>query len=235
MPDPSTTTGMPVPPPGRPLHGLTLLLVDDSRFASDAVRLMTLRSGARLRRADCLTAAHRHLRVYRPDIVVVDLGLPDGDGTTLIAELAHLKPRPSVILGTSGDDTASDAVIAAGANGFLPKPLTDLAFFQQSILRHLPGDDPRNALHRVPAERVEPDPIAFHDDMVRAADLLNHRDRLDYVAQFVGTVARTAADLPLARAAEGLRNRHQQGSPATAELTTLSSLVDARLAAYAPI
>ena len=57
-----------------PLRGITILAVEDSRFASEALRLMCNRLGARLRRAETLSAAHSHLRLYRPDLVIVDLG-----------------------------------------------------------------------------------------------------------------------------------------------------------------
>ena len=127
----------------RPLLGLTVLVVEDSRFASEAVRLLCIRSGARIRRADSLIAAHRHLQVYRPSVVIVDLGLPDGSGIDLIAELATADPanRPVILAssGADGEDQGSQA-LAAGADDFLAKPITSVSAFQQSVLMHLPDE-----------------------------------------------------------------------------------------------
>jgi DNA-binding NarL/FixJ family response regulator len=103
----------------RPLMGLTVLLVEDSRFASEAVRLLCLRSGARIRRADCLASAYRHLQVYRPSVVIVDMGLPDGSGGDLIAAIRQMVPAVPVVLGISGDSGLRGDAMAAGADGFL--------------------------------------------------------------------------------------------------------------------
>ena len=103
----------------RPLLGLTILVVEDSRYACEAIRLMCLRSGARIRRADCLRSARRHLSVYRPSVVIVDLGLPDGSGLDLIAELASAIPRVTGLLGLSGNTGMAAEAINAGADGFL--------------------------------------------------------------------------------------------------------------------
>ncbi|MFC3118515.1 response regulator [Jhaorihella thermophila] len=103
-----------MPTPSRPLMGWTILVVEDSLYASDAVRLLCLRSGARIRRADCLASARRHLQVYRPSAIIVDLGLPDGSGLGLIAELNAAVPRIPVIIAVSGEDTVAQAALDAG-------------------------------------------------------------------------------------------------------------------------
>lgn len=190
----------------RPLLGVTVMLVEDSRFASDAVRLLCLRSGARIRRADCLNSARRHLRVYQPNVAIIDVGLPDGLGTALIAELAAARPRIPVILGTSGDDVVREDVLAAGADGFLAKPVESIAQFQALLLSLL--DDPgRGQPHAPSQDRVTPDPIALRDDLRHAADVLRNgpdEDRVRYVAQFTGGLARSAGNPSLAQAAQSL-------------------------------
>lgn len=187
---------------GLPLHGLTLLVVEDSRFACDALRLLCQRSGARMRRAETLQAARAHLKVYRPDMVIIDLGLPDGRGEGLIRELALQQPGAPVILGSSGDPAGRATALAAGAAGFLEKPLESLAVFQQALLRHLPG---RPALRPDPSEPpVIPDPLALSDDLTRAARLIAANPdpgQRRYVAGFVGGLARSAHDTALEQAA----------------------------------
>jgi CheY-like chemotaxis protein len=203
---PDTPTLAPSAPrdarPALPLQGLTLLAVEDSRFASEALRLLSQRSGARLRRAETLEQAARHLAVYRPDVVIVDLGLPDGDGADLIRALSASCGDGPVVLGTSGDPAGEDAALAAGAAGFLPKPPAGLAAFQAQILGHLHPAAPQAAT--APDSPLLPDRLALNDDLAHAAALLSSATdtgRVRYAAGFVGSLAHSARDAILARAA----------------------------------
>ena len=216
----------------RPLLGLTILAVEDSLFTCDALRLMCLHSGARLRRADRLKSARRHLQVYRPSVVIVDLGLPDGNGVELISELSVAMPRVSVLLGTSGDSFAEDVALAAGADGFLSKPVANLGVFQNTILQHLPEERQPHGSRLVPDEPIQPDPIAFREDMAHMAELLDGPidDRtVDYVALFLRGVARSADDDALENAASELADARAQGLPPRGLVTRLAGLVEARL------
>ncbi|MDO5528881.1 MAG: response regulator [Paracoccus sp. (in: a-proteobacteria)] len=124
--------------PKRPLAGLAIMLVEDSRYGSDGLRLICLRSGARIRRAGGMESAQRHLRSYRASVAIVDLDLPDGNGADLIAQIKSQNLAP-VVLGISGDPGAEDAAMAAGADGFLHKPVESLALFQARLLALLPA------------------------------------------------------------------------------------------------
>ena len=221
-----------LPTPSRPLLGLTILVVEDSRYACEAMRLLCLRSGARIRRADCLRSARRHLQIYRPSVMIVDLGLPDGSGADLIAEMVATVPRVSVILGTSGDDNGDATALAAGADGFLHKPVISLAAFQGAILAHLPKDRQPEGPRVIVDEQICPDIMAFRDDMAHVADVMGERmdgRMLDYVAQFVGGVARSADDLALAQAAADLASARAAGRPVAVDTARIAGLVQDRL------
>jgi CheY-like chemotaxis protein len=184
----------------RPLLGLTVLVVEDSRFASEAVRLMCLRSGARIRRADCIGSAERHLNVYRPTVAIIDLGLPDGSGLDLIARMHAMRPRVPILLGTSGADreTAQQYSIAAGADGFLPKPIESLARFQEAILDLLPEELRPALAGPVDHDRIEPDLIALREDLTHAIALLAlDEPPARYLRRFLLGLARSAHDTAL--------------------------------------
>lgn len=227
----------PRPTAERPLLGQTVLVVEDSRVAGEALRLMCLKSGARIRRADSLRAAGRHLTTYRPTVAIVDLGLPDGSGLDLIAELAGRRPRVPVLLAMSGDAGAGAAALAAGADGFLDKPVGPLAAFQAAILAQLPQSAAALPLRAVSDEPPEPaDPQALHDDLTLAAELLDARAgeaTLAYLGGFVAGIGRCTGDRGLTAAAERLRKLHA-GDQAAAQAQVLAALLQDRLAPRPP-
>jgi DNA-binding response OmpR family regulator len=218
------------------LFAVTILLVEDSRSASEAIRLYAAESGARVRRADSLSAASRHLAVYRPNVVMVDLGLPDGDGTELIRHLACASTPLGAIVALSGHDRSSWQVeaLAAGAAACLEKPIRGLREFQETVLSVLPDADTR----RRPDERelllagratVQ---AALEEDLRRARGLLSDAlpagdaETVGYCAQFLQSVGEMLGDMDLAAAA--------RGADGAGGARRLAHVVEARLERRAP-
>jgi len=220
------TKELPAIKPGKaqlPLLGLTILLVEDSRYCSEAVRLICLKSGARLRRADTLAAAYRHVATYRPSLVLVDIGLPDGSGLDLVRELAsHRAQMPTpVILVTSGEDPVLAVLAArqAGADGFMPKPLTNISEFQKSILEYFPERADFWSVRGVPpVPDVAPDLLSVGEDIRQVCDLLTaaasdmDQAKLTYCAQFLHGVAEASQDENLAEMAEQIVGNPPNGA-----------------------
>ena len=102
------------PTADRPLLGVMVLVVEDSRYACEALRLMCQRSGTQVRRAESLALATRHTMAYRPGVALKDLGLLDGSGLMLIEQLARCEPRIDAVIAISGEDTPAENARAAG-------------------------------------------------------------------------------------------------------------------------
>ena len=192
----------PLAPQGRdrlPLHGIALLIVDDSRFTCDALRLILQRAGAKLRRAESLEIARLHLAFHRPDLAIIDLGLPDGRGQDLIAELAS---EGLPVLGLSGDPEGHDAALDAGAAGFLEKPIASVAGLVRLIRQLATGAGP---LDREPDTAPPPaDPMALRDDLLRALGLITGSGDPGYAQSFLRSLARAAGDTALEMAAQDI-------------------------------
>lgn len=226
------------PNAGRPLLGMTILAVEDSLYASDALRLMCLHSGARLRRADCLRSARRHLQVYRPSAILVDLGLPDGAGEDLISDLSTALPRVAAIIGTSGDEGAASRAMQAGADAFLPKPVANLGTFQNIILNALPPDRQPSGPRPLRDEVIHPDPMAYRDDLghisLLVEDSLSPR-MIRYISQFLIGIARAAEDNELLLCAQSLSETLDRKESPARTLAHLAALLQERVADRAAI
>lgn len=181
-------------------QNVTMLVIEDSRYSCEVLRLYCRQLCVRLRRAADLGQAQAHLRLYRPDIVLVDLGLPDGRGEVLIAQLVAAKHRPSLIIATSGDDHARNDALAAGADLFLDKPLPDLPEFRGLLVDHYPSALPLALLPNRPF-RPDADALALQDDLSMAERHLRKSDDLPYISRFVAGVAGSAGDQELHRVA----------------------------------
>ncbi|MBR9863238.1 MAG: response regulator [Rhodobacteraceae bacterium] len=232
----------------RPLVGVTILLAEDSRYCSEAVRLMALRSGARLRRVDSVKSACNHLKLYKPDIVIVDPGLPDGSGIDLIRDVAGRKIPNQITIALSGDDSAHvrEAVIKAGAQGFLGKPIRNLSKFQDQIVAILKA----SGMERVSGTKVSDwgeedgadlDRQALFDDLDRIRKLLetalpeNDRHKLRYCAQFVDSVGQTARDVELTRQARVFFSRIEAGAQSDKSGRQMLELLRRKLSENSPL
>lgn len=238
MNDDDLTYRMTRPTPTRPLTGLSLLLVEDSRFTCEALRLMCMRSGARIRRADSLRSARRHLSIYRPDCLMVDLGLPDGNGCDLINELTETAMRPPVLIAISGDQGLEGPALQAGADAFLAKPLRSLSVFQETILAFLPANRHPTGPRMINEERINPDQLAYYDDLSHVVHMLDEdRDqtcsKLTYALQFLRGVAISADDTSVMDAVEALSKAIQGGQAAAAARANLAALLQQRMNALA--
>jgi len=222
----------------RPLMGLTILLVEDSRYCSEAVRLMSQRSGARLRRADCLRSARRHLAIYRPDVVMIDIGLPDGSGVDLIRELGASTTTAPAIVALSGDDggPARAQALEAGARCFLTKPLQDIASFQKIIKAVIDEDgSAKPFVPQVVGTPLKLDHRAFIDDLVVVGKLLKpalqrqDHSQMRYLAQFSRSVAQTAQDHELMDSASAFLARLKGGDTWQKSGENVLAMVQTRL------
>jgi DNA-binding NarL/FixJ family response regulator len=102
--------------------GSVLVVDDDPAFRRLAERILASFDLRVAGEAETVAAAVAAAGALRPESVLVDIGLPDGDGISLAGVLAALPWRPRIVLTSSDSDAATMSdVRRSGAQAFVPK------------------------------------------------------------------------------------------------------------------
>ena len=119
-------------------HSPRILVVDDEpaihRFLSPAL----LANDYEVLRADTAGAALRRIASDAPDIVILDLGLPDMDGKEVIAKVRQWSTVPIIVLSARDRESEKIDALDSGADDFVNKPfgIGELMARLRAALRH---------------------------------------------------------------------------------------------------
>ena len=107
-----------------PAAVLSVLIIEDEpairRFVRDTLR----RAGLRTAESDGVAAGLIAAAEVLPDLVILDLGLSDGDGLRFIDEFRRWSQRPILVLSARQGEQDKVAALDAGADDFLTKPFS---------------------------------------------------------------------------------------------------------------
>ena len=136
-----------------------VLVVEDDLHMRKFLRMSLSASGYRLVETGTAQEAAQLATIYNPDLVLLDLGLPDGDGITLTRQLRQWLKAPIVVISARGRENDKVTALDSGADDYLTKPfgIQELLARMRVALRH--------AQHEAPA--LELDFGDLHLDLTR--------------------------------------------------------------------
>lgn len=122
-----------------------VLVVEDDPGIRGVLRTLLEAEGYRVIEAMTADRALIDARSHRPDILLVDLGLPDGDGLTVIRQIREFSAVPIVVLSARTLEADKIAALDAGADDFVTKPFSSnelLARARAVLRRNVRAADP---------------------------------------------------------------------------------------------
>jgi two-component system KDP operon response regulator KdpE len=102
--------------------GPRVLVVDDEAGLRRFLHASLQAHGYSVREASTGEDALQVVPAFRPDIILLDLGLPGVGGTQVTSCLRHWVATPIIILSVQGEESAKIAALDAGADDYLTKP-----------------------------------------------------------------------------------------------------------------
>jgi two-component system KDP operon response regulator KdpE len=101
---------------------INVLIVEDEIAISRFLRAALEGDGLRVHDAGTLQRGLIEAATRKPDLVILDLGLPDGDGIDFIREVRQWSQMPILVLSARTEETDKIAALDAGADDYLIKP-----------------------------------------------------------------------------------------------------------------
>jgi two-component system KDP operon response regulator KdpE len=119
---------------------LILLVEDDAETRREVAAFLTLQGFRIVEAGDAATALERW-GAQRPDLVILDLGLPDADGGVVIRRVRRDATTPIVVLSARDREDAKVAALEQGADDFVTKPFgaAELVARLRAVLRRAAG------------------------------------------------------------------------------------------------
>ena len=117
---------------------VAVLIVEDDPAIRRFLRVSLVESGYRVIETGSGQEAMRRLRLDTPDIIILDLGLPDVDGLDIIREVRQTSPVPIVVLSSRADERGKVEALDLGADDYVTKPfgMNELIARLRTALRH---------------------------------------------------------------------------------------------------
>lgn len=119
-----------------------ILIVEDEKEIRRFVRIALESEGWRVFESDTLQRGLIEAGTRKPDLIILDLGLPDGDGLSYIQDLRQWSAIPIIVLSARNSEEDKVAALDAGADDYLSKPFGIselLARVRVALRRHSGG------------------------------------------------------------------------------------------------
>ncbi len=121
-----------------------ILIVEDDEAIAKHLTISLQEYGFKTKHASDLATAKRDILSYNPLLIILDLGLPDGDGKSLIAKIRKQTQTPIIVLSARNDEKEIISALDLGADDYVTKP-----FSTSELLARI-----RSTLRRISPETV---------------------------------------------------------------------------------
>jgi two-component system KDP operon response regulator KdpE len=123
------------------MSGSAILVVEDDASTSTSVARSLTAHGYRVVEAADAEAARRAWERQRPDLVILDLGLPDADGLVVLRSMRRDAATPILVLTARGGERVKVAALDQGADDYVTKPfgIAELHARIRALLRRAAG------------------------------------------------------------------------------------------------